>query len=214
MTIEYDDENYRTLLMKYKSLSTYEEVANWDELARKEVDRIIEVLQKIDSELTQKYELLEQAKNEYSQKSFLQRLVASHKSEAEIATTIARYRSYQVSLEEISAKLQEMIDFTPNTPDEKKDLLKELRLRKKEIQTEKRELAANMKAIRNEARVQSVHAGSVFTSYIYLPKIATFQRRQIRYAREAELRPNEDAKSAIERQLIQIEKNILWVERF
>ena len=36
-------------------------------------------------------------------------------------------------------------------------------------------------------------------------------RVNVRYQKEAALRPNEDAKAAINRQLFQIERDILWV---
>jgi len=104
------------------------------------------------------------------------------------------------------------IDFTPNSLKEQKVLLKELRAQKKELQLQKREITATIKAIRREARTQSVHAGQILFSYN--SKSAAIQRRQIRYKKEAKLRPHEDAMTAIERQLLQIDKDIFWVESF
>jgi hypothetical protein len=115
-------------------------------------------------------------------------------------------------MEDMAEKLQEAIDFTPNSPTEQKLLLKELRQRKKELQLQKREVAASAKQIREEARLKSVHAGRFLG--IYNSKLASIERRSIRYRREALVAPNEDVKVSIDRQILQIDKDILWVERF
>jgi len=210
--IQYDDKNYRALMDEYKTLSTYENVAGWDQRAQAEVDKLAGVLQELEAEIARQSETLEQTKREHAQKSFLKRTFSDRKPEKEIAQFIDQCRQNMTTLEGMASKLQEAIDFTPNSPEEQKTLLKELRLRKKELQAEKREVAANMKAIRNEARAQSVHAGRGF--FGYSSKSAAYDRRQIRYAKEAALGPHEDAKTAIERQLIQVEKDIVWAERF
>ncbi len=101
----------------------------------------------------------------------------------------------------MASDMQEVMDFSPTSSEEQKVLLKELRQPKKELQVEKREVAARMKAIRTEARQQSVHAGKVFLGS-YDSKLGENQRRQIRYSKESALRPQEDAKAAFERQLL------------
>jgi len=70
-----------------------------------------------------------------------------------------------------------------------------------------------MKAVRTGARQQSAQAGRVFGVF-YDSKVAASDRRSIRYAKEATLRPHEDAKAAIERQLVQTDRDILWAEKF
>lgn len=211
--IRYDESSYHALMDEYKTLSTYEAVAAWDQRAQAEVDRIAGVLQKLDAETARQLEALKQAKLEHAQKSFLKRTFAGRKPEQEIAQFIEQCRRSMATLEELASHLQEAIDFTPNSPEEQKALLRELRLRKKALQAEKREVLADMKAIRAEARVKSVHAGKGFLG-TYDSRRAAYERRQIRYAKEAALRPHEDSKAAIERQLVQVEKDIVWAERF
>ena len=184
--IQYDNNNYHALMDEYKTLSTYEAVAGWDQRAQAEVDRIAGVLQELDAEIVRQLEALEQAKREHAQKSFLKRTFGGRKPEQEIAQFIEQCRQNMTTLGELASNLQEAIDFTPNSPEEQKTLLKELRLRKKEFQAEKREVMANMKAIRAEARVQSVHAGKGFLG-MYDSKRGAYERRQIRYAKEAAL---------------------------
>ena len=49
---------------------------------------------------------------------------------------------------------------------------------------------------------------------MYNSKIAARERRRIRYQRDAQLKPNEAKKAALERQILQIEKDILSIKRF
>jgi hypothetical protein len=120
---------------------------------------------------------------------------------------------YRTVMESMAEKLQESIDFTPTSSTEQKLLLKELRQRKKELQLQKREVAASAKQIREEARLKSIRAGK-FLGIVYDSKLAAIERREIRYRREAAVAPHEDVKASIERQILQIDKDILWVERF
>ena len=142
----------------------------------------------------------------------IERMFSGNRTEREASQQIELCQKYTGVLETISSEMQDAIDISPTSPEEQKALLKELRLRKKELQAQKRETTTNMRLIREEARRQSVHAGRGFLG-IYDSKLASNQRRQIRYQREAALRPNEDQKAAIERQLIQVERDILWVEK-
>jgi hypothetical protein len=107
--------------------------------------------------------------------------------------------------------LSDAIDFTPNSPEEKKALLAELRIHKKELEADKREVALNMSAIRADARQKNADIDGRAS---YDSKSAARDRRQIHYEKEAALQPHEDAKAAIERQIIQVEKDILRVEKF
>ncbi len=85
-----------------------------------------------------------------------------------------------------------------------------IQVKKKELQLQKREVAGNMKVIRRTSRIESVNAGRMI--FRYSSKIAAYERRAIRYRKEAQLQPYEDSITAIERQLLQIDKDIFWVE--
>jgi hypothetical protein len=163
-------------------------VIGWDEKAETEVQSLIDNIQLFDSEINKQLKNLSEQKTEnYKMK-------------------------YRTVMEDMAEKLQEAIDFTPNSPTEQKLLLKELRQRKKELQLQKREIAVSAKQIREEARLKSVHAGRFLG--IYNSKLASIERRSIRYRREALVAPSEDVKASIDRQILQIDKDILWAERF
>ena len=175
------------LMNKFRNLSTFSEVAEWD----KEAEVVI-------AEIVDKIKLLDTVVLQYSN--------------VNTATQTKFKQKYQEILENMALKLQESIDFTPNNSDEQKALLKELSFTKKELQLQKKEVTSTMKTVNERSRSKSVRAGNCLG--IYNSKIAASERRNIRYQRDAQLRPNEAKKAAIERQILQIEKDILSVKRF
>ncbi|MFN6484215.1 MULTISPECIES: hypothetical protein [unclassified Nostoc] len=183
------ESNYTKVMLDFQELYTFSEVSEWDKNAGITIKKIMDLIQNIEIEIDAHKDVLNQWKKKELQKKHIS------------------------VLENMAEKLQEAIDFTPNSSKEQKALLKELRHQKKELQLQKREVTANMKLIQAKARSRSVYAGKGFLG-IYNSKLAASERRRIRYQKEAELNPSEDIKAAIERQIMQIDKNILWVERF
>jgi hypothetical protein len=175
------------LMNKFRNLSTFAEVAEWDKEAEVAIAEIVETIKLLDTVVLQHSNV-----NTLTQTKFKQK--------------------YQEILENMAVKLQESIDFTPNNSDEQKALIKELSFAKKELQLQKKDVTSTMKTVNERSRSKSVRAGNFLG--IYNSKIAASERRNIRYQRDAQLRPNEAKKAAIERQILQIEKDILSVKRF
>ena len=209
---QYDRANYDTLMNEYGRLTTFAEVNSWDARAQTEVERIVPVLRELDNEITRQSRTLEDEKRARLEKPFLKRLFSSRGREESTALLIKRLGEYREVLDTMATKMQETIDFTPNSPREQKVLLNELRERKKHLQIKKRELAANIREIRQEARQMSANAGEGFLG-TYSASLAASQRRELRFERDEAMRPYEDEKSAVERQILQIDKDILWAER-
>ena len=189
------DNDFQILMSELKKLSTFIEVDKWDKEAELELSKIHSQVQRLCSEI-------DRCKQAFSSSKLQQPLFKQ--------TLQQINHNYKIPLENMINELQEAIDFTPNSLDEKKELLKELKNRKKELQLEKREVAANVKAIRRKARTESANAGRRI--YGYNSKIAARKRRSIRYQKEAQLQPHENLITAIERQLLQIDKDIFWAE--
>ncbi|MTJ50517.1 hypothetical protein [Dolichospermum sp. UHCC 0259] len=182
------ESNYMEMMYDFKNLSTFQQVEEWDRKAQAKIGELINITNNLETELTQNNKILDY-------------LIMGIKEQ------------YIVFLASIVEKLQECIDFTPNSIKEQKILLKELKQQKKELQLKKRELTANMRSIQADSRSRSIYAGRSFLG-IYDSKLAAHKRRRIRYQKEEALRPSEDIKAAIDRQILQIDKDILWVERF
>lgn len=216
--IRYDDDTYQQLLTEFETLSTFAAVADWDQRAQTEIDRILGVLQSLIQSVAEQTEARDKAKREHEQKSFFKRTFGSPEGLREITKRLEQWQGFQDRLEEMSSRLQELIDFTPSSKEEQKALLKELRQRKKELQLEKREINADMRAIREKSRASAASADMLLAGFrmggLGSPKLSAWQRRQARYARQSALKPQEDAKAAIERQLVELERDIMRAQRF
>jgi len=210
--IQYNDETFYDVMDKLKVLKTFAEVSTWDHDAQLELGKIIKVIKDLDRELADEGNSLEKAKQIRAEKNLLTRVFQGHKEEKKVIQHSEQCRNNKIQLTELANQLQESIDFSPNNMEEQKTLVKELRLRKKGLLVKKREVAAIMTELRTQARQLSAEAGKV--GFFYSSKTAAVERRSIRYAKEDALRPHENNKTAIERQLIQVDKDILWAERF
>jgi len=207
----YSADNYNSLMAEFKDLSTLTEASEWDQRAQTEVDQINNVVRELKEKLAERTKDLEYMQNERNGKPFFSRIFASTKPEQELSQEIDQVQKHISNLMDMGDQLSDAIDFTPNSPEEKKALLAELRIHKKELEADKREVSLNMSAIRADARQKNANIDGR-TSYD--SKSAARDRRQIHYEKEAALQPHEGAKAAIERQIIQVEKDILRVEKF
>jgi len=106
----------------------------------------------------------------------------------------------------LASQLEAAIDFTPDTPNDLKELLKECRQRKKELQAERKAVGAEITAIRVGARQR--------TATVTPGEHAKEERRQITVAKELALRPHENQKADLERQIVALDRTIAWLERF
>jgi hypothetical protein len=113
-----------------------------------------------------------------------------------------RLADFQKALEKVRQK---------DLADKKTAKLKALRIQKKEVQELKRQLSAQMTALRNEARRQSSGAGGTWLG-LYDSELAASQRRGIRQKKEALILPLEQKKSIADGLLAQIDKQILELE--
>jgi predicted nuclease with TOPRIM domain len=94
----------------------------------------------------------------------------------------------------------------PDSLDELKELLEECEQQKKELLTEKEAVNAQMASVREEAKQQTAN-----TNY---GKYGKGDRRRIRLNKDAALRPQDNQKTAIERQITELDQIIVWLERF
>jgi len=210
---DYDGNRFRALKDEFHRLCTYEEANDWDRRARQEMVLVSQVIKGVEEAISCEMIRLGEAKGEFEQQGLFKRMLGHHEAEHAIEGMISRLRQMRALLPEIINQLQEYLDLTPHNPEEKAQLIKELRHRKKELQAQKREESATMTAIRQEARVKSTHAGKTWLGF-YDSGVAADERRDIRYDKEAALGPHEDAKAAIERQLLRIERDLLWLDEF
>jgi hypothetical protein len=204
------------LCAHYDGLRTFDDVAQWDAAA---LDAAMNLQRLADQTLLHHQGLVTQADDLARARAatpFFKRLFSSRNPElalrgqADQASAVLRQVGAMIN------DLLERIDYTPNDEKERKALLKELKAEKKELQLQKKEIAAQKREINQAAREASakagLHQGWIFTTYD--SKQAASERRAIRRQKIAMLAPHENAKTLIERQILDIERRIVWVERF
>jgi len=203
--IIYTGENYRALMTELKSLSSFAAIADWVARARAELATVISVIRQLEAELARQKQILEDAQKARAQKSMIRRMFGGDKAEKVARRQVEQCKQGIRHNRAIATELQGRIDTSPSSPEEQNALLKELRLRRRELLLQKEEATTTMKSIPEEARRQSAVSGR--------GRWASLARLDIRYPREVRLLPDENKRQAIERQLLQIERDIRWVEK-
>lgn len=202
----------KELFKTYEDLETFGDSTQWDIEASALIDlfkeEIIEVLDFKKSEQQTWKEL----KDERESKSFLLRNFSSKKAEKEHEENIIEMDEVVTNINSTIENLQELIDSTPNSKAEQKEILDTLKFRKKELTLEKKEVNESIRQINTQARKEISKVSGLSRGFI--GDVARYDRMSIRHQKESALRPNEDAKTAINRQLHDVEKKILWVSHF
>lgn len=112
---------------------------------------------------------------------------------------------------QLADKLQEIIDLSPASLLERKELLAELGREKKDLQMLKREINSNMNEIRVDIRQKSARAPYSLSGLLGMTGL---QRQQLPYKREQALAPLENKKDWLDSQIFNLDKKIIWVKKF
>lgn len=137
---------------------------------------------------------------------FLRRFFSSQDEQKRLAAELGALRHELGTLEFLEKQFGLVIDFTPDSEADLTMLVKALRLRKKQVQADKRTVAAQMADIRTEARQRTGASAGV--------SWGKWERREIRWEKEAALRPHESEKAALARQMLELDHLLGWLERF
>ncbi len=193
-----------TLLTEIEDLHCYERAEALLPQVKSELEHLQSLVRALDVEVLQASQALKTYKTEKRTGMFGK--LFNNKEEAELNAKVEEVRSQRESLHASLRRLQDVLDYTPQTPLERDCILRELRLRKKGLQEQRREITQ----VAYGPRLRRVET-------VALPEGVNpqaFERRKARYARESERLPGEDAESALHRQLAQVESALQWVEAF
>ena len=193
-----------TLLTEIEDLHSYERAEALLPQVKSELEHLQSLVRALDVEVLQASQALKIYKTEKRTGMFGK--LFNSKEEAELNAKVDEVRSQRESLHASLRRLQDVMDYTPQTPLERDCILRELRLRKKGLQEQRREITQ----VAYGPRLRRVET-------VALPEGVNpqaFERRKARYARESERLPGEDAESALHRQLAQVESALQWVEAF
>jgi chromosome segregation ATPase len=205
-SLEYNTANVNLLATAIKNLHSFDEIAEWDKKAMVEIDALHSILKAIEGKQQIAIQAISQEQQEHKAKPFLTKLIDRRKEQKRWLAEQARLAREKVQIENVIDQFKSAIDFMPDSLDELRKLLEECEQQKEELLTEKKAVNAQMSSIRVEAKQQTAN-----TNYGNYGK---GDRRRIRLNKDAALRPQESQKTAIERQIKELDQKIIWLERF
>ena len=197
---------------RFQALGSYEEAARFDSDALATIRLSERYKADLEAFVLAEETALQDADSARGSLPFFKRLFASRSEEKRLASSIAEARGGVASVDNAISELYELIDRTPASKTEQKQMLAELRLLKKEITTHKRSVNEAMREIRTKARQDMSSWTGVSGGMV--GSVARLERMGIRHGKEAALAPHEGTKASLELQIIDLERRIIWVERF
>lgn len=209
--------NVQAHLVEFETLRSYATVPHWNRRAAQlmsDLEAAAVQASMASDRASQEADLLRAAR---MKRFFLVRLFISREPELAQRSDSQRAISILQNLQGASRKLLDSINHTPNDEEEQKVLLKKLKFERKELRIKKRDVNANKREIHRSAKEASARAGEVvnwYSSEHYNPTLAAEQRRDIRRDRYDDLAPFEDQARNIEWELREVERKLLFVERF
>ena len=205
-SLEYDTANVSLLVTELKKLHSLAGVAEWNKKATVEVQALHSILKPIEEKQAKAAQLLSQEQQEYKAKPVFAKLFDLRKEQKRWLAEQARLDREKARMEALIEQFESAIAFIPENPDDLQALIKECKQQKEELLTEKKAVNEQMSSIRGEARQQTAN-----TNYGNYGK---GDRRRIRLNKESALRPQENQKTAIERQVRELDQTIDWLEKF
>lgn len=209
--MNYDLSNSNNLLRSVMNMTNFDEVKHWDEQASLESQKISNYIEELNQSVNILNEELVKSKLEHKSKPFFSRLFSSDKQSNEIKNQLNQIEKLCPKLEDARYELDKWVGMTPDDEVEAKQMVAELKLAKKELGVQKKEARANIKQINTEARIQNAKISNriFFTS----PKLKKMQRISVRSEKENSLQPFENMVFEIDRQILEMDKMINWIDR-
>jgi uncharacterized protein with PIN domain len=205
-SLEYNTTNARLLATEIKNLRNFDEITEWDKKAMAEVKALYSILKVIEGKQQKAIQVISQEQQEHEAKSFLTKLFDRRKEQKRWIAEHSRLVREKGQIESVIGQFESAIDFMPDSLDKLKELLEECKQQKEELLTEKKAVNAQMASIREDAKQQTAN-----TNY---GKYGKGDRHRIRLNKDAALRPQDNQKTAIERQITDLDKIIVWLEKF
>lgn len=111
-----------------------------------------------------------------------------------------------------AGSLKKLRDSVPKDEQSKKLLIAKLKADKKALTIQKKDLALNLRGVRSTARRESVEAGSNLSALMFDSKTIAAKRKSIASNREEAVKPLEEQKHAIESEIVNIDRRIIYLE--
>jgi chromosome segregation ATPase len=210
---KYDAKDAETLLNNKWSIEDFEEVKQWDQRARSEIMSIDSLIQHLHSDLHDHQTKQSEISEDLKSKPLLVRpwmLIMGtglQKTKRKIKQIIEEVNR----ITEIKNQLQGWIDATPDDRAEADDVITELKLSKKQIDINKKELQLQIKQINidTDQKVKKIEKRIFFTS----PRLKRLQIDKAQKKEESNINPLQQALLDLDSQELEVDKMILWYEK-
>jgi len=183
-------------LNRVQTLESFSEVEEWDSNAAATIKSIQDMTDYVEQRLSEVQNAVV--------------LPNDKKARLQHEHDLKTWNASKQGLEQLEDMLQEKIDFTPNNKEEQKALIATLMDQKRELQLQKKEINAEIREIRREARAKSAEVPARVSARLVG---VTRSRQMIALQREGQIRPHENAKTAIERQVLDLDRRIAWAKK-
>jgi chromosome segregation ATPase len=205
LSTEYNTATASLLAAEIQNLHTFDEVAKWVNKANGEIQTMQSVIISIEAKQQTASKALALENQDHESKSFLARTFDGRKEQKRWLAEQSHLAREKVQINNVIEQFKSAIDFVPKSLSDQKELIKGCKQKKKELQTEKKEVNTQIASIRVDARQIKAKIPS--------GKLGTAQRQQVRLKEGSLLAPKESQKAAIEGQIIKLDQMIIWLER-
>lgn len=213
LTVSNLEADIKDHLVALEGLSRLQDVASWDDRAA----ALAEDAQRCEMYLSEAEErtkqLYEAAFAEHQQLPFYIRWLTSSKRAAKALQDLSELARCKERLRGLTEDLLSSVDKTPDSEAERKAMLKDLRLLKRELVLKKKEINAASRAARERASSELSQVGTGLGFYLSTPSSRRYDRMSIRLEKEASLHEHREDRDRIEAQIAVIDQHILWLER-
>ncbi len=197
-----------TLLSTVGNLSSIDAVHRWDKEASDMITRLNEATQDLYDQSAEMERDAEKQDSAYRAQGFWFRF--THSNPAVKRRLEAKSRAHSTAeIPPLIEKLEVWIERTPNSVEEAKLAISEFKLAKKELMIEKKEMVAAARNVREAAALKNAKIANSWGS----SKSKQFSRSMARMQKERALAGVQNQRNAIEAQITQIDKVVLWMER-
>ena len=204
--LEYNTTNASLLATELKKTHDIAGCAEWNKKTLAEVESLRSILKRIEEKQEKASQVLTQEQQEHAAKPFFARLLDVRKEQKRWLAEQSRLAREKGLIEALIGQFESAIAFLPKSLDDAAALLEKSKQQKDELLAEKKAVNDQMFSIRMEARQQTAN-----TNYGNYGK---GDRRRIRLNKESALRPPETQRTAIERQVRELDQVINWLEKF
>lgn len=193
------------LIQSHRHLKTLAECAAWCEDARRYLEAWPLTLDQLTAKQTAARQALEDASARAKARPIWKRLMkSSDQKDARVSLDLATHDRDQA--QKFATELHQLLAETPENDIDRASRISMFKEQKKQLILQKKELDLRMKEIRADARNASARAGTL--AQVGMRKAAAASRRSITVDRAQALRPFENTKMDVEREILNIDKEI------